>query len=91
MTTDGKVVEMFLEDGRRKPEKSMFAPEEPMDNIMYCRETKQFVGWKKGEDELFVSVYSVVQELIKRLKKNQTWTICLYTVYTPYITTSFHL
>lgn len=56
MTTDGKVVEMFLEDGRRKPEKSMFAPEEPMDNIMYCRETKQFVGWKKGEDELFVSV-----------------------------------
>ncbi|XP_071172379.1 WD repeat-containing protein 97-like isoform X3 [Mytilus edulis] len=54
LTTDGKVVEMFLEDGRRKPEKSMFAPEEPMDNIMYCRETKQFVGWKKGEDELFL-------------------------------------
>lgn len=54
LTTDGKVIELFLEDGRRKPEKNMFAPEEPMDNIMYCNQTKQYVGWKKGQDELFL-------------------------------------
>lgn len=54
LTTDGKVVELFLEDGRRKPEKNVFAPEEPMDNIMYCYQTKQYVGWKKGQDELFL-------------------------------------
>ena len=36
----------------------MFAPEEPMDNIMYCNQTKQYVGWKKGQDELFVSTYT---------------------------------
>jgi hypothetical protein len=50
LTTDGKVIEIFLEDGRRKTEKNMFAPEEPMDNIMYCNQTKQYVGWKKGQD-----------------------------------------
>jgi hypothetical protein len=29
-----------------------------MDNIMYCNQTKQYVGWKKGQDELFVSTYT---------------------------------
>ena len=40
-----------MEDGRKK---ETYKPEEPLDNIVYCRHTKQFVGWITGQDELFV-------------------------------------
>lgn len=50
---DGKVIRLFLEDGRKK---CSYNPEEPIDNIEYCSQTSQFVGWVSGEDEIFVSL-----------------------------------
>lgn len=47
---------LFLEDGRKKDE---YIPEEPMDNIAYCKQTNQFVGWMKDEEEVFVGYLAV--------------------------------
>lgn len=52
MTTDGGNVCIFLEDGRKK---ATYTPEETMDTIIYCSQSNQFVGYTKGDDELFVS------------------------------------
>ena len=54
LTTDGGNVSIFLEDGRKK---ATYTPEETMDTIIYCSHSNQFVGYTKGDDELFVSGY----------------------------------
>lgn len=54
MTTDGGNVSIFHEDGRKK---ATFTPEETMDTIIYCSHSNQFVGYTKGDDELFVSAF----------------------------------
>ncbi|KAL5022160.1 hypothetical protein ScPMuIL_001315 [Solemya velum] len=51
LTLDGKVIRLFMEDGRKK---CSYNPEEPIDNIVYCSQTSQFVGWVDGEDEIFL-------------------------------------
>lgn len=51
MTTDGGNVSIFYEDGRKK---ATFTPEETMDTIIYCSHSNQFVGYTKGDDELFL-------------------------------------
>ncbi|XP_062569311.1 WD repeat-containing protein 97-like isoform X2 [Saccostrea cucullata] len=51
LTTDGGNVTIFLEDGRKK---ATYIPEETMDTIIYCSHSDQFVGFTKGDDELFL-------------------------------------
>ncbi|XP_048765698.2 WD repeat-containing protein 97-like isoform X2 [Ostrea edulis] len=51
LTTDGGNVCIFLEDGRKK---ATYTPEETMDTIIYCSQSNQFVGYTKGDDELFL-------------------------------------
>ncbi|OWF56397.1 WD repeat-containing protein [Mizuhopecten yessoensis] len=51
VTTDGKNIRVFLEDGRKK---ESYIPEEPIDNLVYCKHTKQYVGWITDQDEIFL-------------------------------------
>ncbi|XP_033754622.1 WD repeat-containing protein 97-like isoform X2 [Pecten maximus] len=51
VTTDGKNIRVFLEDGRKK---ESYIPEEPIDNLVHCKHTKQYVGWISEQDELFL-------------------------------------
>ncbi|XP_048253419.1 WD repeat-containing protein 97-like isoform X2 [Haliotis rufescens] len=51
LTTDGKVFNVFMEDGRKK---TTVIPEEPMNRVVYSTHTDQYVGWLQDEEMLYL-------------------------------------
>ncbi|XP_067652672.1 WD repeat-containing protein 97-like isoform X2 [Haliotis asinina] len=51
LTTDGKIFNIFMEDGRRK---TTVTPEEPMNRVVYSTHTDQYVGWLHDSEMLYL-------------------------------------
>ncbi|ESO96593.1 hypothetical protein LOTGIDRAFT_239300 [Lottia gigantea] len=74
ISTDGRTLRIFLEDGRKK---TNIIPEETMDRVLYSSLTDQFVGWLHQSDELFLMELENL-EIISQVRTPGKICLCTY-------------